>query len=104
VPERMIARERIEAREIRRRAPHPAGERPRPDLPPGTDLLPLIRHIVVLMQENHSYDNYLGSIHNSAGYPLHHLTSTLQQDGNPTQTWRASGGGRPGGPGFCPGI
>jgi phospholipase C len=82
--------ETLEAREIRRRAPRPAGDRPRPDLPPGTDLLPLIRHIVVLMQENHSYDNYLGSLHNSARFPLHHLTSTIQEKGNPTQTWRAS--------------
>ena len=36
------------------------GPRTRPDLPPGTDLLPQIQHIVVLMMENHSYDNYLG--------------------------------------------
>jgi len=82
--------ERIEAREIRRRAPRPIGDRPRPDLPPGTDLLPLIRHIVVLMQENHSYDNYFGAINNDPGVPLHHLTSTVQQRGNPTQTWHAS--------------
>jgi phospholipase C len=82
--------ERIEAREIRRRAPHPIGDRPRPDLAPGTDLLPLIKHIVVLMQENHSFDNYLGSLHNHPEKPLHHLTSTIQQNGNPTQTWRAS--------------
>ena len=31
-----------------------------PDLPIGTVLLPKIKHIVVLMKENHSYDNYLG--------------------------------------------
>jgi phospholipase C len=82
--------ESLEAREIRRRAPRPIGGRPRPDLPPGTDLLPLIKHIVVLMQENHSYDNYLGSLHNNARFPLHHLTSTIQEKDNPTQTWRAS--------------
>jgi phospholipase C len=82
--------ERIEAREIRRRSPHPVGDRPRPDLPPGTDLLPLIRHIVVLMQENHSFDNYLGALHNAPGPPLHQLTSTVQHKGNPTQSWRAS--------------
>src|SRR5512146_96029 len=39
-----------------------AGGRPRPDLPEGTDLLPQIKHIVVLMMENHSYDNYLGML------------------------------------------
>lgn len=59
------------------------GERPRPDLPPGTDLLPLIRHIVVLIQENHSFDNYLGALHNAPGPPLHRLASTVQQKGNP---------------------
>ena len=42
-------------------SPGPA-ERPRPDLPPGTDLIPKIKHIVVLMMENHSYDNYLGML------------------------------------------
>ena len=41
----------LERREISRlRTSPPAAEgRPRPDLPAGTDLLPQIRHIVVLM-------------------------------------------------------
>jgi len=53
--------ERVEKRGIDRRGLVPGpGERPRPDLAPGTDLLPAIKHIVVLMLENHSYDNYLG--------------------------------------------
>jgi len=87
--------ERLEKREIQRRAPHPAGERPRPDLPPGTDLLPQVKHIVVLMMENHSYDNYLGMLTGRGdGLPpvpgTHHLTSTTGLAGNPTQTWRAS--------------
>ena len=38
------------------------GERPAPDRPAGTDLIPQIKHIVVLMMENHSYDNYLGML------------------------------------------
>ena len=100
-----------EAREIRRRAPRPAGQRPRPDLPAGTDLLPLIRHIVVLMMENHSYDNYFGmladrgeglplgpdrtptatnSVPNGQAYSSHHLTSVAGLTDDPTQTWRAS--------------
>jgi phospholipase C len=62
--------ERLEGREIKRRAPRAGtqgqegvvGHRPRPDLPAGTDLLPQIRHIVILMMENHSYDNYLGML------------------------------------------
>ena len=67
--------ERLEGREIRRRRASSAriaarrgirapevGNGPRPDLPAGTDLLPQIKHIVVLMMENHSYDNYLGML------------------------------------------
>ena len=74
----------LEGREIRRRrassariaarrgiAAPQAGQRPRPDLPPGTDLLPQIKHIVVLMMENHSYDNYLGMLAGRGeGFPL----------------------------------
>src|SRR5262245_4364492 len=37
-------------------------QRPDPAQPAGTDLLPDIRHIVVLMMENHSYDAYLGML------------------------------------------
>ena len=55
--------ERLEQREIARRELVPGpGERPRPDLPAGSDLIPKIKHIVVLMMENHSYDNYLGTM------------------------------------------
>jgi hypothetical protein len=44
--------ERLEQREIARRELVPGpGERPRPDLPPGSDLIPKIKHIVVLMME-----------------------------------------------------
>src|SRR5580704_11642743 len=111
--------ERLERREIQRRAPHPAGERPRPDLPPGTDLLPQIKHIVVLMMENHSYDNYLGMLTgrgegftmgpDGAPSPInpradgsevraHHLASTVQVPHVPVQSWHAAhlqwGGGR----------
>ena len=72
--------QRLEGREIRRRralsarkaarrgiiAPE-TGDRPRPDQPEGTDLLPQIRHIVILMMENHSYDNYLGMLKGQPG-------------------------------------
>jgi len=111
--------ERLERREIKRRnlVPGP-GDRPRPDLPEGTDLIPKIEHIVVLMQENHSFDNYLGTLTGQGdepprrgdGLPLgpdgapevvnkletgeeftaHPLTSTAQVGGNPSQTWNAS--------------
>jgi phospholipase C len=49
----------------------PPGPRPQPGRPAGTDLLPQIRHIVVLMMENHSYDNYLGMLPGRGeGFPL----------------------------------
>ncbi len=38
------------------------GSVPYPHLPAGTDTIPQIRHIVVLMMENHSYDNHLGML------------------------------------------
>ena len=100
----------LERREIRRRGgPEPAepGERPRPDLPEGHDLMPDIKHIVVLMMENHSYDNYLGTLGDRGdGLPdgvraanrrgdgsavkPHHLTATTQIKGNPVQSWNAA--------------
>ena len=115
---------RLEGREIRRRRASSAriaarrgilapevGDRPRPDVPEGTDLLPQIRHIVILMMENHSYDNYLGLLTdrgeglplgpdgtpdvvnylpNGQGFRAHHLPSTIQVKNNPSQNWHAS--------------
>src|SRR6202012_2392463 len=40
---------------------HP-DSRPFPHLPAGTATLPEIEHIVVLMMENHSFDNILGMV------------------------------------------
>ncbi len=99
--------ERLEQRQISQRGLQPIGERPRPDLAAGSDLLPQIKHIVVLMMENHSYDNYLGMLPgrgeglpgrgeglpgsaSQSAYPPHHLTSTVQVKGNPTQSWHAT--------------
>jgi phospholipase C len=104
--------DRLEQREIARRGLRPGpGDRPRPDLPVGSDLMPQIKHIVILMMENHSYDNYLGmltdrgeglprgadgtptavnTLPDGRRFPAHHLTSTRQLRGNPTQSWRAS--------------
>jgi phospholipase C len=88
-----------------------AGERPDPSRAAGTDLLPQIRHIVVLMMENHSFDNYLGCLAGRGeGFPLGEdgrpdaenpdaagrpvrawpLESTAQQEGTPCQSWSAS--------------
>jgi phospholipase C len=86
------------------------GQRPDPSRPAGTDLLPQIKHIVVLMMENHSFDNYLGSLGRGEGFPpgadgrpdaenpdasgspvrAHHLASPVQTDGVPCQSWSAT--------------
>jgi phospholipase C len=52
---------------------------PFPHLLPGTDTMPEIEHILVLMMENHSYDNYLGMLGRGDGF-------TLGPDGRPTAT------------------
>src|SRR6202035_4101276 len=103
---------RLEQRELkrvsRRISDYGAGQLPAPGQPAGTDLLPQIKHIVVLMMENHSYDNYLGMLAGRGeGFPLGpggqpdvsnpaaggqrvaawHLPTTAQVKGNPTQTW-----------------
>ncbi|HEY2665960.1 MAG TPA: alkaline phosphatase family protein [Actinomycetota bacterium] len=46
------------------------GSLPFPHLPPGTDTLPQIEHIVVLMMENHSFDNYFGTLGRGDGFRL----------------------------------
>ena len=66
---------RLEQRELkrvsRRISDYGPGQLPAPDQPAGTDLLPQIKHIVVLMMENHSYDNYLGMLPGRGeGFPL----------------------------------
>ena len=49
---------------------------PHPHLPPGTDTLPEIDHVVVLMMENHSFDDHLGMLGRGDGL-------TLGPDGQP---------------------
>ncbi|MCU1452577.1 MAG: hypothetical protein JWN46_723 [Acidimicrobiales bacterium] len=46
------------------------GSRPDPSKPEGVDLLPQIEHIVIYMQENHSYDSYFGLLGRGDGYTL----------------------------------
>ncbi len=78
---------------------------------PGSDSLPQIKHIVVLMQENHSYDAYFGMLAgrgdgfklgtdgnpteinltlDKTPVPLWTVDSTKQEPAVPTQTWNAS--------------
>ena len=107
--------ESVERRQLRRRGPRmerrQPGQRPDEAQPAGTDLLPQIKHIVVLMMENHSFDNYLGTLRprrgparrvptasptprtpTPAASPVraHHLPCTGSSDGVPCQSWSAT--------------
>jgi phospholipase C len=104
-----IERQQLRQRERRTRPVRP-GDRPDPARPAGADRLPQIKHIVVLMMENHSFDNYLGTLGRGEGLPrgedgtpdaenpdsagtlirAHHASSTVQQEGAPVQSWSAS--------------
>jgi phospholipase C len=104
-----IERQKLRRRERRIRRYRP-GDRPDSSRPAGTDMLPQIKHIVVLMMENHSFDNYLGTLGRGEGFPLgddgtpdsenpdsagtmiraYHASSTVQEDGVPCQSWSAS--------------
>ena len=55
------------------------GSLPYPHLKAGTDTIPQIKHIVVLMMENHSYDNHLGMLQRPGANGF-----TLGSDGRPT--------------------
>ena len=92
------------------------GALPFPNLPEGTPTMPQIRHIVVLMMENHSFDNIIGMLpHQFAsrrrvdGLPVDargrpnavnsgptrafratRARTPCQERGLPTQTWNAS--------------
>src|SRR5258707_8899257 len=82
--------DRIEAAAARRR-PVRRGvnpdARPEPTMSMGSDCLPQIKHIVVLMMENHSYDNYFGMLTGRGeGF-------TMGPDGAPSATNPRRGGG-----------
>ena len=88
------------------------GSLPYPELAEGTDTVPQIEHIVVVMMENHSYDNHLGMLRRpgadgfrlgrdglpraSNPYPdgqIQHafrMPTTCQLSGHPAQDWLAS--------------
>src|SRR6185436_14050575 len=62
------------------------GSLPNPHLPEGTDTLPQIEHIIVVMMENHSFDNYLGMLGRGDGFRLRHGQPIATNDddaGNP---------------------
>jgi len=68
---------------LRSAAVRQPGSLPNPSVPPGTESLPEIRNIVVVMMENHSFDNMLGMIGRGDGFPLGHdgLPSAALPDG-----------------------
>jgi phospholipase C len=86
------------------------GSRAYPNLAAGIDTLPGIDHVVVLMMENHSYDDMFGMLRRGDGYTLDakgrptasnpypdgsiqhafHMPTTCQLPGTPSQEWLAS--------------
>jgi phospholipase C len=93
-------------------APRKPGSLPDPRLAMGTDTIPQVKHIIVLIMENHSYDNHLGMLRRSGAdgftlgsdgkptaqnpYPdgaiqhAFHMPTTCQLFGKPSQTWTDS--------------
>ncbi len=83
---------------------------PFPDLPAGIDTMPTVEHVVVLVMENHSFDNLLGMLGRSDGFKLgpgaqprasnpyadgriqhaFHMPTTCQLPGAPGQEWTTS--------------
>ena len=65
------------------------GSVPNPKLPIGTDTLPQIEHIVVLMMENHSFDDHFGMLKRGDGFKLGSdglpLDANPYTDGKPAQ-------------------
>ena len=86
------------------------GSLPYPAIPVGTDLLPGVDHIVILMLENHSFDNLFGMLGRGDGFRLDrhgrptatnpypdgrvqhafHMPTTCQLPARPSQEWTAS--------------
>ena len=60
------------------------GSLPHPELAAGTDTVPEIEHVVVLMLENHSHDNLLGMLGRGPGQRPRGDGFTLGHDGYPT--------------------
>jgi phospholipase C len=76
------------------------GSKPFPHMPEGEDTMPQVEHIVILMMENHSFDNLLGMLPRRArsrrevdGLPLnrkgHPTPVNLDENGKPVRASRA---------------
>jgi phospholipase C len=90
----------------------PAPPRPPPNrhAPVGSDQLPQFDHLIVVMMENHSFDNMIGMLGRGDGFKLgptgrptasnpdgrggevhaFHMPTPCQLDGRPSQSWNAS--------------
>ena len=68
------------------------GVRPNPHLPAGVDTIPEIEHVIVLMMENHSFDNYLGVLGRGDGLKVDRhgrpLATNLDATGHPIRAFR----------------
>jgi phospholipase C len=114
--EQSLASEREALRVLGRTNMRMPGSRPYPAIAAGTDMLPEIENVVVLMMENHSYDNFFGMLGRGPfqaprgdgytiaadGYPTatnpqsngslqraFHMPNTCQSSGSPSQEWAA---------------
>jgi phospholipase C len=59
---------------------------PNPAIASATDTVPQIEHVVVLMMENHSYDNFLGMLGRGAGQVARGDGFALATDSVPNAT------------------
>jgi len=68
------------------------GSRPFPQIAEGTDMLPRIEHVVVVMMENHSYDNFLGMLGRGPFQTPRGDGYAIAADGHPANTNPTSSG------------
>jgi phospholipase C len=62
------------------------GDRPFPRHPEGVDdFLPRIEHVIIYMQENHSYDSFYGMLPRGDGYTMHKGVPQNHNPLSPTQ-------------------
>src|ERR1700721_1578955 len=90
--EQSLASEREALRVLGRTNMRMPGSRPYPAVAAGTDMLPEIENVVVLMMENHSYDNLLGMLGRGPYQAPRGDGFTIAADGYPTATNPQSNG------------
>jgi phospholipase C len=91
--EQSLASEREALRVLGRTSMRMPGSLPHPAVAAGTDMLPEIEHVVVLMMENHSYDNFFGMLGRGPFQVPRGDGFTIAADGYPTATNPIANGG-----------